>query len=208
MRPDPRQEIPEGPQRSSLTPVSRPEAIDMLASHARKTAERLTTALVRRANAYADATFVIPTVRRASPATELERVARDVQPPNACRHLEGFASFGLARPDDPRVLSTPHPRRYLRVAPMASRLVSAHHPSSVPRARRSRLPAAELRALRRGRVTPSVRRCWRRRVGRGRRRREFGTRDRCSHARDDVGRGKCADGGAPRGAGAGGSGGV
>ena len=79
----------------------------MLASHARKTAERLTTALVRRANAYADATFVIPTVRRASPATELERVARDVQPPNACRHLEGFASFGLARPDDPRVLSTP-----------------------------------------------------------------------------------------------------
>ena len=79
----------------------------MLASHARKTAERLTTALVRRANAYADATFVIPTVRRASPATELERVARDVQLPNACRHLEGFASFGLARPDDPRVLSTP-----------------------------------------------------------------------------------------------------
>ena len=177
----------------------------MLASHARKTAERLTTALVRRANAYADATFVIPTVRRASPATELERVARDVQPPNACRHLEGFASFGLARPDDPRVLSAPT-RGGIFESPRWRRGSS---PRTIPppfpaRADRG-LTVAELsRATRVGRVTSSVRRCWRRRVGRGRRRREFGTRDRCSHARDDVGRGKCADGGAPRGAGAGG----
>ena len=79
----------------------------MLSGHARKTAERLTSALLRRTGACADAAFVVPTARWISPATELERAALDVHPPNPCRQLEGFASFGLARPDGPCALSAP-----------------------------------------------------------------------------------------------------